>query len=118
MTSLKLNWIKCQGDVWCSFQNLNIDHEFFDHFNGVYIIWEDQKVIKIAGGNIRTCIKEDRNSPDLVVHYPKAKVTYAKVSESDRQGVISFLSNQFKVTQPSTIPASEQIEVNFPWWQA
>ena len=25
MSSTELTWRKCEGDVWCSFQNLNLD---------------------------------------------------------------------------------------------
>jgi len=34
-----LNWIKCGGDQWCDFFNLNLNHSHFDNIEGVYIIW-------------------------------------------------------------------------------
>ncbi|MFT6501138.1 MAG: hypothetical protein ACJASQ_001248 [Crocinitomicaceae bacterium] len=116
--TLKLEWLKCKGDIWCSFQNLTIDHAFFDGFIGVYIIWQEKDVIKIGGGNFRNCIIEDRNNENITFNYPSAKVTYAQVDSANISGVIRFLEDNLAVQIQSQKfdENTQSIEVNFPWW--
>ena len=35
---MNVNWIKCQGDKWCPFLTLNLDHAHFTNLSGVYVI--------------------------------------------------------------------------------
>ena len=35
---MNVAWGKCEGDVWCGFNSLNVN-EYFDGKYGVYIIW-------------------------------------------------------------------------------
>ncbi len=37
---LKVNWMKCEGDVWCPLGELNLEKV---KATGVYIIWYDGK---------------------------------------------------------------------------
>ena len=36
---MNVEWVKCQGDVWCSLATVNLQHSHFDGLEGVYIIW-------------------------------------------------------------------------------
>ena len=59
-----LNWMKCQVDVWCKLNHVNLDHEHFNGKNGVYIIWHggtDPKVVYVGQGNIRDRLKNHRS---------------------------------------------------------
>ena len=51
--SMNLNWHKCQGEVWCNFNAVNLDHNHFNNTEGVYIIWHggtNPKVVYVGRG--------------------------------------------------------------------
>lgn len=37
--NVNLEWIKCQGDVWCPLKHVDLNDKHFDELEGVYIIW-------------------------------------------------------------------------------
>ncbi len=66
--SLHLNWTRCEGNVWCKLNSVNLEHA---HFNnkpcGVYIIWHGGTkpwAVYVGQGDIKERIAEHRK--DLV----------------------------------------------------
>ena len=117
---MQLNWIKCQGSVWCKLNSVNLDHEHFNNMRGVYIIWHggtDPKVVYVGQGNIKERL-EKHQSDSRIQGYDNLDlyVTWAAVLEEHRDGVESYLANTWNpivgVDHPQTSPP---IAVNSPW---
>ena len=50
MSNLTIEWIKCQNNIWCNFDNLNLEHERFSDLKGAYIIWSNNVVVRLGSG--------------------------------------------------------------------
>ena len=116
---MRLSWNKCQGDVWCKLNRVNLEHSHFDQMEGVYIIWHGgtvPKVVYIGQGSIRQRIQHHRDNPD-VQQYSNLDlfVTWAPVSLESRNGVESHLASKWKPLVGDKHPAVNPIEVNSPW---
>ena len=117
---MQLKWIKCQGNVWCKLNAVNLKHEHFDNMHGVYIIWHggtDPKVVYVGQGNIKERLSEHRRDQRIQQHdYLDLYVTWAAVLKEHRDGVELYLANNWNpivsVHHPQT---SLPIEVNSPW---
>ena len=92
MNNLNLQWVKCENKVWCSFNNLNITHEYFNDLKGVYIIWSNNKVIRIGSGIIRNRIIDHRTNVEII-KYHDLKVTWARVNANQMEGVEKYLAD-------------------------
>ena len=63
---MNLNWIKCQGNVWCKLYSVNLDHDHFNGKNGVYIIWHggtEPKVVYVGQGKYQEPPKRTPERP-------------------------------------------------------
>lgn len=114
-----LNWMKCQGDVWCKLNHVNLDHEHFNGKNGVYIIWHggtDPKVVYVGQGNIRDRLKNHR-SDRRIQQYKDLDlyVTWATVSAQERAGVEAYLADYWNPKEGEQHPDARYINVNSPW---
>ena len=117
---MNLNWIKCEGNHWCSFLNLNLDHSHFDNLEGVYIIWhsgQQPAVVYVGQGDIADRITSHRRDDKILrfSHYGLF-VTWAQVVDDyARDGVELFLSQQLSPKVGQRYPDVLPIPVNFPW---
>ena len=51
---MTLKWIKCGKDKhWCNFMKVNLNSDNFKDLKGVYVIWSDDKVIRLGSGIIK-----------------------------------------------------------------
>lgn len=114
MEELHLDWMKCQNDVWCSFKNLNLDHEHFTELKGVYIIWSNNIVVRLGSGLIKNRINDHRENIEIC-KYPDLKVTWAKVNGNQMGGVEKYLSDFYKPAIGERFPERTPIKVNLPW---
>ena len=93
---MQLNWIKCEGDVWCKLNTVNLNHEHFKNRRGVYIIWHggtEPAVVHVGQGNIRDRLAAHRNNPDIQQYkHLDLYVTWATVSEEFLLGVEGLLN--------------------------
>jgi hypothetical protein len=89
---MTLSWGTCQGDVWCNFSSVNIDHDVFNNLHGVYIIWANSQTIKVGSGFIRDCVLKDRTNPKIA-SYSSAKMTWAFVPTNSIEGVQQFFNS-------------------------
>ena len=113
--AISLFWTKCQGDIWCDFFKLNLEHPHFNNLNGVYIIWSGKQVIRVGSGNIKERIAAHRNDLEITT-FPDLKVVWAKVDELNLKGVEKFLSESLNPLISERFPNDIPIPVNFPWW--
>lgn len=117
--ALTLNWIKCEGDVWCNLLNVNLSHEHFEDMAGIYIIWhggEKPATVRVGQGVIRDRIVQHRQDPEILAYkHHTLYVTWARVSQSQRDGVERYLGEVLKPKVGSRLPDAPPIKVNLPW---
>ena len=115
----QLNWTKCNGERWCNFENLNLDHNHFDNLEGVYMIWHGAptpSVVRVGQGVIRDRIASHRKDSQILKYSDKnLYVTWAKVDEEKRDGIERFLAENWAPLVGDKFPEAEKIEVNSPW---
>jgi len=116
---MHLNWTKCQGDVWCKLYTVNLSHQHFNDKQGVYIIWHggtSPKVVYIGQGDIKSRITEHRLNPQIKrFENLGLYVTWAIVSEQNRDGVEAYLASRWSPIVDDTHTQAAHIEVNLPW---
>ena len=113
MTKINLNWIKCTNNIWCDFLKLDLDNDHFNNINGVYIIFNSEKVIRVGSGNIKDRISAHRNDEEIN-KFKNLKVTWAKVEDVYLYNVEKYLSLQYNIEVGERFPDVKPIEVNLP----
>lgn len=117
--SLQLNWTKCQGNVWCKLNSVNLDHEHFNNMHGVYIIWHGGTkpwAVYVGQGNIKDRIAEHRKNPDIQQYANlDLYVTWATVPQEYHGGVKVYLADIWSPKVGVNYPQVPRIEVNSPW---
>jgi hypothetical protein len=113
-------WNKCQGNVWCRLETVNLSHAHFDNMIGVYVLWlagDTPRTVRIGHGIIRDRLQFERGEPQ-VRQYARfgLYVTWALVPLDDAVRVESYLRNHLRPIIPDTplLPVAE-IAVNLPW---
>lgn len=116
---MQLNWTKCQSDVWCKLNSVNLNHEHFNNREGVYIIWHggtEPAVVYVGQGNIKDRLAKHRSDPEIQSYTSLGLyVTWAIVMEQHRDGVEAYLANNWSPKVGSTHPPAQHIVVNSPW---
>ena len=116
---MALRWTRCQGDVWCKLNAVNLQHEHFDHADGVYMIWHGGKtprVVYVGQGNIRKRLQFHRNNTKIQ-QYANLDlfVTWAVVPQERRNGVEVYLATHWRPLIGENHSDAAPIAVNFPW---
>lgn len=116
---MQLNWTKCQGEVWCKLDTVNLSHEHFRNREGVYIIWHGGTsawTVLVGSGPIAERLTRHRTDPQVQAYANLGLyVTWATVLESNREGVVRFLFERLKPKVPSHFQNIPPVEVNLPW---
>jgi hypothetical protein len=116
---MELNWIQCQGNVWCKLNAVNLSHEHFNNMNGVYVIWHggtNPAVVYVGQGNIKERLTEHRSDKRIQQYdYLDLYVTWATVPKEYRKGVEEYLANFWTSKIPHHQQNTPPIEVNSPW---
>ena len=119
MQQMQLNWTRCQGDVWCKLNSVNLGHDHFNNRHGVYIIWHggtEPAVVYVNQGDIKKCIANDRENSEIQEYKDLGLyVTWATVPERDRNGVEAYLADQWSPKIGKNHPQAPHIKVNSPW---
>lgn len=111
---LQLLWQKCQGDVWGSFLDVNLDHTHFDKMEGVYVIWQGQgPVVRVGQGFVRDRIADHRTNR-AITEYDNLYVTWASVPAQYRDGVERYLANVLQPVVGDAFPDALPVQVNLP----
>ena len=116
---MNLNWIKCEGDAWCSLLNVNLSHSHFANLRGVYIIWHgggQPWTVYVGRGVIADRLMQHRQNDDILrfSHYGLF-VTWAQVDEYSQRGVERFLAERLNPRVGDRYPDDRAIVVNLPW---
>jgi len=116
---MTLTWNKCQGNVWCNLNNVDLSHNHFDGMEGVYVIWHGGQypaVVRVGQGNIRNRFQSHRSDPDIQRYAGlNLFVTWASVASRDRDGVEAFLAQQLQPLVGERFPQRNPMVVNLPW---
>jgi len=116
---LTFNWIKCDGNAWCDFFNVNLAHSHFDGMEGVYIIWHDGNqphAVRVGQGVIRDRIAQHRQDQQILVYRTDGLfVTWASVPAYQRDGIERYLGDRLAPKVGSRLPDAVPIQVNLPW---
>jgi len=116
---MQLNWTKCQSDVWCKLDSVNLEHEHFENRYGVYIIWHggsESAVVYVGQGNIKDRLAEHRRDQEIQKYASLGLyVTWATVGAEHRNGVEKYLADIWHPKVGATHPTAEHIVVNAPW---
>ena len=116
---MNVNWIKCEGNEWCPFMTLNLNHSHFTNLSGVYVIWHsgpNPATVYVGKGQIAQRIRSHRNSDDILkFSHLGLFVTWAQVLPSHQEGVERFLADSLNPKVGSNYPQVAPIHVNFPW---
>jgi len=118
---LSLEWIKCEGDVWCNLFTVDLNHSHFDGLEGVYIIWYWQNsnlpiTVRVGQGVIRDRLAQHRKDAEILAYKQyNLYVTWAMVAESQRDGVERYLGENLNPKVGIRLPDVSPIEVNLPW---
>ena len=118
MTVLSLVWGMCSccgKKDWCSLEKINLEHEYFDALEGVYIIWSGKDaVIKIDSGHIRERVNEHRADMEIT-RFPELHVTWAKLDRHHWAGAEKYLASILKPLLAGSIDdEAEALIVNIP----
>ena len=114
-----VTWNKCDGDKWCSFENVNLSHEHFNNMAGVYVIWHggtSPKTVRVGQGNIAERIAAHRQDPQITKYASLGLfVTWAKLPANQQSGVEAYLAATLNPLVGNRFPNAQQIQVNSPF---
>ena len=114
-----LNWSKCEGDVWCSFLNVNLDHPYFHGLEGVYIIWHGGRnpwTVYVGQGNVKDRLTVHRGDQRILQYSPYGLLaTWAAVNPDRRSGIERYLADTLTPRVGDSHPHAVPIPVTWPW---
>lgn len=116
---MQLSWTKCQGEVWCKLNGVNLSHEHFNNRFGVYVIWHGghtPAVVYVGQGLIRERLKSHRIDQRIQRFEALGLyVTWATVSRQSCDGVEAYLASHWRPRVGKQHPSAVPIQVNSPW---
>jgi len=116
---MNLYWNKCEGDEWCPFLTVNLDHAFFQSLEGVYVIWhggQTPSTVYVGKGAIASRLRDHRQKQEILQYSPLGLfVTWARVDPSSQDGVERFLADRLQPKVGTRSPEARPIDVNLPW---
>ena len=116
---IQVSWNKCQGEVWCKLNTVNLAHEHFNNMAGVYILWHggpNPATVYVGQGVIRDRFTAHRQNSDIQRYESLGLyATWAAVPQANREGVERFLANRLNPLVGEAHPDVPPLEVNLPW---
>ncbi len=116
---MKLDWAKCVGGVWCSFQEVNLAGV---NTRGVYMIWylgkqgQAGRVVYVGQGNIADRLRSHRDNRQIQAFASHGLlVSWASVAPAHLDGVERYLADQWQPLVGDAHPNVSSIAVNAPW---
>ena len=115
-----LSWVKCQGDVWCKLNSVNLQHAHFNNRGGVYVIWhggENPATVYVGQTeDLRDRLGTHRNDAQIQEYGSLGLyVTWASVIPALLDGVERYLGERLRPKVPTNLPAAQPIEAQLPW---
>ena len=119
MYTQTLNWNKCEGNAWCPFLTVNLQHPHFQNLEGVYIIWHggpNPATVYVGQGNIADRLRAHRTERNILQYSSLGLfVTWASVSAPLRDGIECYLAQTLNPKEGVAHPNCPPIGVNLPW---
>ncbi len=116
---MKLNWVKCKGNVWCQLNTVDLTHSHFDNMEGVYVIWhlgDSPATVRVGQGIIRDRIQAHRGDTQVQAYNRfDLVVAWASVPDRYRNGVEVYLAQTLQPVVGTYFPVAQPIKVNLPW---
>lgn len=116
---MNLSWYKCEGDVWCPLDSVNLEHELFEDLEGVYVIWhggDSPETVRVGQGNIAERLAAHRQDQEVQAYADQTLyVTWASVPPVLQDGVEVFLGSRLNPLVGERFPNVAPISVNLPW---
>lgn len=113
-TKIKTTWARYKSQKWCRLNSLNLDQV---RARGVFLIWNPDKkgdVIQIGQGNIAACLQDLRNSSLITRFGEDLLVSWARVPQSYRDGVVRFLFEQYSPAIGEITHSAPLVIINLP----
>ena len=112
---MTVQWVKCEGDVFCPLENVNLSSI---DYQGVYLIWHNTtaRVIYVGQGRIRDRLEEHRSSPEINARKANGVLLVSWVRFDDQDDRLSVERYLHRVYSPllSSCGTGPEIEVNPP----
>lgn len=116
---MNLTWNKCEGDKWCPFLTVNLEHPHFQALEGVYVIWHGGQTpwtVYVGQGIIAERLKVHRQEQEILRYsHLGLFVTWARVDRISRDGVERYLAERLQPRVGTRSPMATPIQVNLPW---
>lgn len=120
MYTQTLTWNKCEGNQWCPFLTVNLQHPSFRGVTGVYIIWhggQNPSTVYVGSGDIADRLAAHRSDPRILQYSSLGLfVTWASVTPQPiRYGIERYLAEQLRPGVGEAYPNVSPIAANLPW---
>ncbi len=114
---LNLEWVHREDDGWLHLERVNLEDV---DASGVFMIWHggtDPQVIRVGQGDIALRIGSLKKDPQILSFKEEGElyVTWANVSASKRDGVLSYLIENWKPRISKANPMVFPVTVNSPF---
>lgn len=115
--SMQLDWKVCQGNVWCSFMNVELDSIPEE---GVYVIFQrNGAAIYVGQGNVAERIASHRRDASILeydgIGQNELLITWANVEKRFRDGIEASLADYHRPVVGDAYPNAAMISVNPPF---
>lgn len=113
------HWSKCEGNVWCKLNGVDLSSSHFNQMTGVYVIWHggnNSRTVRVGQGSIKDRIEAHRTDPEVQAYnHLGLYVTWARIPANSLNGVEAFLAQQLNPLVGQRFPDVPIIPVNLPW---
>jgi len=120
MSTQTLTWNRCEGNAWCPFLTVNLNHPHFRGMTGVYIIWhggQNPQTVYVGQGEIAARIAMHRSDPRILQYSSLGLfVTWASVPlQPVREGIERYLADRLRPRVGEAHPNVPPVGGNLPW---
>ena len=118
---MNIFWMKCENNAWCSLDQVDLSHKYYDNFEGIYIIWYwdnfgNPVTVRVGQGNIRDRFTAHRTDPQIQGYaHLNLLVTWTSLPPSYLNGVEAYLGKVLKPRVGSLFPDAKPIPVSLPF---
>ena len=113
-----VHWNKCEGNVWCKLNEVDLSNSHFNCMTGVYVICHggnNPRTVRVGQGFIKDRIAAHRADPEVQVYnHLGLYVTWARIPANFLNGVEAFLAQQLNPLVGQRFPNVPIIPVNLP----
>ncbi len=118
---MEVLWYKCQGDVWCELNKVDLTTKEMKSLTGVYVIWSGKSasnrlVLRVGSGNIvEELARHKRDLAMMAFFHLGVYVTWAEIPALKRRNVQFYLTTALRPKFEDKVPDLNPVQVNTPW---